>query len=455
MVVGAVSARTEVAVVGGGPGGYTAALRAADAGLEVTLIERHELGGVCLNVGCIPSKTLIETADLRWKANTAGDRGLAGSLEVDVSGVRAHLDAVRRSLRAGVGSLLADAGVSVLEGTARFMRRDRLVIEHDGAVEHLEFDHAIVATGSRSVELPSLPFGAGVVDSTGALALESLPSHVVVVGAGYIGIELGTALAKLGSEVTVIESADRILPALPDPLTAPVASRLFDLGVDVRTGRDVTTRTETGVVLDDGTALTAALVVVAVGRRPNGDTCGLDAIGARIDADGYVVVGDDLLATSQVYAIGDVIRGPALAHRATADAERVVAHLTGQPHVQATVVPAIVYADPEIMTVGVWPTSSLDGLEVHRFPHAASARARTIGTDRGATFVVADPAGTVVGIHAVGSHVSELAGEAALAVEMAATLQDISSTVHPHPTMSESVAEAALLGMHRPLHVRR
>ena len=313
---------------------------------------------------------------------------------------------------------------------------------------------------SRPAHAPSssreLPFGERVVDSTGALALDRAPEHLVVVGAGYIGVELGTAWAKLGSHVALVERAGQILPELPLQLAQPVHARLAELGITVHLGRAAAGFGDGSVHLDDGSSLVANLTVVAVGRRPNGDTCEIEAAGASLAPTGHIVVDDELRAAPNVYAIGDVIDGPALAHRATADAERVAAHICGEPWVAPTVVPAVVFSDPEIMSAGVWPDpSGIESHSLHRFPHAASARARTLGATPGATYVVSDAAGTIVGMHAVGPHASELAGEAALAIEMATTVEELAWTVHAHPTMGESFAEAALIGLGRPLHVRR
>ena len=243
MVVGAIGGRTELAIIGAGPGGYVAALRAADAGLEVTLIEQSSLGGTCLNVGCIPSKALIELASTRYRAISAAAAGLDATIEVDMGAIRSHLRSVVVPLQRGVATLLADAGETVINGTAYFARSDRLSIESGDQVSHLEFDNAIVATGSRAVELDAFPLGERIVDSTGALAMARLPPSAVVLGAGYIGVELGTAWAKLGCAVTLVDAADSILPAMDSELTRPVERQLATLGVDIITGVTATAAT--------------------------------------------------------------------------------------------------------------------------------------------------------------------------------------------------------------------
>ena len=456
MVVGAIGERTDVVVIGSGPGGYVAALRAADGGKEVILVERDHIGGTCLNIGCIPSKTLIEIAGLRHRMVSGAVPGLSPTGELDMQGVADRLETVSGGLRKGVDQLLAAAGVTVMPGTAHFARRDRLSVAHEDQVRHVDFDHAIIATGSRPVELPDIPWGPSVLDSTGALALREQPASMVILGAGYIGVELGTAFAKLGTEVTLVEAADSILPALDPPLRRPVEQSLRRLGVTVVTGTRALSSDGATVVLDNGTTLSASVTVVAVGRRPNSDSCSLEVAGCSVDERGFVAVDEHLLAAPGVYAIGDVTAGPALAHRATRDAERAVQHLLGEPAIAPVAVPEVIFSDPEVMSVGVTlGESATAGYAVHRFPLAANARAQTVGASLGGTWLVADDNDTVVGVHAAGPHVSELAGEAALAIELAATVDDIALTVHPHPTVSESIPEAALLAQGLPLHIRR
>ena len=457
MVVGELAGRTDLAIIGAGPGGYVAALRAADAGLEVTIVDRGNLGGTCLNVGCIPSKALLEVANLRHAALNAQQLGLTGEMSVDMSQLRGHLVATATQLRRGVATLLSAAGVTVMTGTANFSRYDRLSIEHNGQVSHLEFEDAIVATGSRPTTLAEFPIGGPIVDSTGLLDLAVVPESVAVIGGGYIGVELGTALAKLGSTVTIIEAASRILPSIPEDLGRVVVRRLNSLGVRVITEDQAAHPVEQGLDLTSGGTVAAEVIVVAVGRTANSDTCSLEKAGATIEDTGLVNVGPDLAAAPNIYAIGDLVAGPALAHKASAEAEVAVANIVGrQERFDPAAVPAVVFSDPEIMSVGVTPRQAAEaGLSVHGFPHAASARARTVGRTEGMTIIVCDDAGTIVGVHCAGPHASELAGEATLAIEMAATIEDLSLTIHPHPTMSETLPEAAWLARGAPLHIRR
>lgn len=437
MVVGELAEPADLVVVGGGPGGYTAALRAAAAGREVILVERGgpaALGGACLHVGCIPSKALIELATALDRARSLAGAGLVlEGAHADLARFQAFKRQTTARLAADVRRLLERAGVELVHGDARFSKADRIAVHTpEDRVRYLEFTHAILATGSRPAELPGLPFdGERILSSTDVLALERVPDELTVVGAGYIGIELGTAFAKLGSRVTIVEAEDRILPHLEPSLTRPVAKRLEALGVEVRTGSTVED--------PDG------LVLVATGRTPNTD--GLEHSGVTL-RDGLVEVGPDRRATATVAAIGDIVAGPALAHRATAEAAIAVDALCGgNPDLEPLLVPAVVFSDPEVATVGLTEAEGrAAGLDVRAgsVPLAASGRAATMNEREGLTRVVVDRGSDrIVGVHAVGPHASELIGEGVLAIEMIAAPGDLAGSIHPHPTLSEMLGEAA------------
>jgi dihydrolipoamide dehydrogenase len=460
VVVGEVAEPTDVFVVGGGPGGYTVALRAAETGRRVTLVERDTVGGICLNVGCIPSKVLIHAADLVDEAGQAGDLGLGRDPGTDpLDGIHRRMADVVSGLVDGVRGLLDRAGVRVLTGSATFTRPHRALVLDDHGVTHHEFEHAVVATGSRPVELADLPFdGERVLDSTAALyGLDRVPDRMVVVGGGYIGLELGTAYAKLGASVTVVELTASLLPEMDPALGRAVARGLQDLGVDVRLHTSAVGLTEGGLVVagpDGGEETVAAdRVVVAVGRRPNTDDLGLGAVGVAIGEDGRIPVDPARRASGGILALGDVTAGPALAHKATAEAAVAGLTLAGRPAAfEPATVPAVVFTDPEVASVGLTATQAeAAGATVkrHRVPLGGSGRARILGRTSGFVEVVADGDGTVLGVHMAGPGVSELAAEAALAVEMAATVDDLALTIHPHPTVSESLAEAASGAAHR------
>jgi dihydrolipoyl dehydrogenase len=469
MVVGEFADSVDLLVLGGGPGGYAAAIRAAQLGREVTLVERAGpagLGGVCLQIGCIPSKALIELADAAQRTRDMHDAGLsAEGVGVSLERFQAWRGALCAGLARGVGELLAGGGVRIVHGDARFNRPDRVAVHTpEDRVVFFEFEHLIVATGSRPVELPGLPFdGERVLDSTGALALTAVPASVAVVGAGYIGLELGTALAKLGARVTVVEALDRVLPTVDASLTAPVLRRLRALGVDLRL-RTSAQRVEDGALVvsaEEGEGderVEAERVVVAVGRVPNTDELGLAAAGVVVGSDGLIEVGADMRATERIAAVGDVVSGPALAHKATAEAAVAAEALSGRPAVfDARAIPVVIFTDPEIGSVGMSEAQARDvGLDpvVATFPLAASGRAGTLGAHDGFTRIVADAAtDRVVGVHVVGPHASELVAGGALAIELMAAPGDIAATIHPHPTLSEGLREAAELMLGHPLHV--
>jgi dihydrolipoamide dehydrogenase len=462
MVVGELAEAVDLLVVGGGPGGYAAAIRAAQLGREVTLAERGLVGGVCLHVGCIPSKALIELAAAAHRTRELEAAGLdADGVSVSLARFQAWRAELCAGLARGVEQLLADGRVRVVQGHARFNRPDRVAVETpDDRALFLEFEHAIIATGSRPIELPEIPFdGERVLDSTGALALTAVPKSVAVIGAGYIGLELGTAFAKLGARVTVVEALDRLLPSMDAALAAPVRRRLKALGVDVHTG-------STARLADDGTLVVgddrveAERIVVAVGRAPNTDDLGLEAAGVTVGSSGLIEVGEDMRAAERIAAIGDVVAGPALAHKATAEAQVAAEALSGMPSAfDARAVPVVIFTDPEIATVGLTEAQAREaGLDAASatFPLAASGRAGTLGARDGFTRIVTDTAtDRVIGVHVAGPHASELVAGGALAIELMAAPGDVAATIHPHPTLSEGLHEAAALLLGHPLHVAR
>jgi len=457
MVVGEVSTPTDVLVIGGGPGGYAAAIKAAQLGQSVTLVERDAVGGTCLNVGCIPSKVMIHAADVAHSPISAAGTGIAVTTAVNVPELQGHVRSVVGDLTGGVNQLLANAGVTVLQGTARFSRPRRAAVVSGADVQHIEFKHAIIATGSRPIELPNLPFSdPRIVDSTGAIfGFGQVPNRLVIVGGGYIGVELGTAWHKLGAHVTIVESADRLLPSLDPRLSRMVARRCSELGIVVMTRATADSMSDTGLSVAAGNevqVLPADHVVVCVGRRPNTDDLGLDIVGITPTAAGHINVDGSRRATKRILAIGDVTAGPALAHKATAEAE-VAAHTVAglDATFDPAVIPAVVFSDPEIATVGMTRAEAeAAGAEViaYSLPLGASGRAKTLGAKVGQLELIADTAGTILGANLAGPNVSEIVGEIALAIEMAATVEEVAATIHPHPTMSEGLFEAArgLLG---------
>src|SRR6185312_12752110 len=405
---------------------------------------------------------LIELADAAQRTRDLRSAGLtADGVTVSLERFQGWRGELCAGLARGVGSLLDAGEVRVVHGEARFNRADRVAVRTpEDRVAFFEFEHAIVATGSRPVALPNLPFdGERVLDSTGALALTAVPDSVVVVGAGYIGLELGTALAKLGARVTVVEALDRILPTVDESLTAPVVARLRELCLETTAQRlEGAALVVAGPEGED--RITAERVIVAVGRVPNTDDLGLAEAGVVVGPDGLIAVGEDMRATERIAAVGDVVAGPALAHKATAEAAVAAEALSGQPAAfDAQAIPIVIFTDPEIGSVGLSEAQAREaGLDpgVATFPLAASGRAATLGAREGFTRIVADAAtDRVVGVHVVGPHASELVAGGALAIELMAAPGDVAATIHPHPTLSEGLREAAELMLGRPLHVAR
>jgi len=459
-----------VLVVGGGPGGYVAAIRTAQHGLDTVIVDAGPMGGTCLNVGCIPSKALIHVADEMAAVSNHAELGrlgirIGGDPTIDLAATVGWKDGVVGRLRTGVERLLDAAGATRITGRAVIVDGKTVRIEQaDGSSLLVRAEHLVIATGSRPVELPHLPFGGPIISSTDALALTEMPAELVVVGAGYIGLELGIAFRKFGARVTVVEMADRILPQYDSALTAPVAKRLAGLDVPV-----LLRTLATGWAAEDGALvvgdhdgheqrLPADRVLVTVGRTPVVTGFGLESL--DLGMDGKFIRVDDRCRTSMrgVYAIGDVTGEPMLAHRATAQGELVADVIAGHRRAWDSVIPEVCFTDPEIVSVGMSPERAADaGVDVitETFPFAASGRALTLDRGDGFVRIVARREDhLVVGAQAVGAGVAELSGELVTAIEMGSTLEDVASIVHAHPTLAESIGEAAMKALGHGLHVR-
>lgn len=467
MVVGELAESADLLIVGGGPGGYVAAIRAAQLGRRVTLVERAGpggLGGVCLQSGCIPSKALIELADAVDQTRELERMGLSvAGVEVSLERFQAWREELCRGLARGIAALLKGAGITVVHGTARFNRPDRVAVRtpEDKAI-FFEFEQAIIATGARGFELPELAGGGErVLDCTTALALSALPTSVAIIGAGYIGVELATALAKLGVGVAIVEAQDRILPSIEPSLTAHVLRRLGQLGVDVRLGASAERLDGEELVVRGAGGedrIPAERVIVAAGRIPNTDDLGLAAAGVPVGVDGLIEVGGDMRANERIAAIGDVVAGPPLAHKASAQAAVAAEVLSGRRSAfEPAAVPVVIFSDPEIATIGLAEDQAREqGMDVRvaTFPAAASGRAASLGARNGFTRLVEDAAtDRIVGVHVVGPRASELAAGGVLAIEMMASAADLAATIHPHPTLSEGLHEAAAMLLGDPIHL--
>jgi dihydrolipoamide dehydrogenase len=457
-----------VLVVGAGPGGYVAAIRAGQLGLDTVIVEAKRPGGTCLNVGCIPSKALIHAADefLKIREMAQGKRTPGIRLETpsfDLSACRDWKDGIVNRLTNGVAGLLKKERVKTVEGWATF--RDGKTVEVTTATgpQLIRAEHVIIATGSEPVTLPSLPFGGRVISSTEALALPTPPERLVVVGAGYIGLELGTAFRKLGSDVTIVEATDRILPLYDADLTRPVANRLHDLGIAVHLGakaRGMAGGEALLVETADGSEarFPADAVLVTVGRRPLTEGWGREEL--ALDMDGQFIAIDEHCRTSMrgIYAVGDVTGEPMLAHRAMAQGEMVAEIIAGEKRAWDKVsIPAVCFTDPEIVTAGLSPEQArAAGLEIKtgQFPFQANGRAMTTEIEEGFVRIVARADNhLVLGLQAVGTGVSELSSSFSLALEMGCRLEDVAATIHAHPTLSEAIPEAALRTLGHALHI--
>ncbi len=452
-------------VIGAGPGGYVCAIRAAQLGVDTVIVDSARPGGTCLNVGCIPSKALIHAAEEFAAATlrTGGDAlGIStGKPQINLAQTMEWKDGIVTRLTGGVSGLLKKAGVKRVGGHARFRDGRTVEVETDTGVQLIHAEHVVIATGSAPVELAMLPFGGRVISSTEALALTEVPASLAVIGGGYIGLELGTAFAKLGAKVTVIEAASRILPQYDADLTRPILKRLKDIGVKVLHDTKATGLSDKGLLHIDGpdgeNRIKADKVLVTIGRKPVTEGWGRDELALEMDGPFLRIDAKCQTVMRGIYAIGDVTGEPMLAHRAMAQGDLVAQIIAGHKmEWDKQAIPAVCFTDPEIVTAGLSPDQARDtGREIKTgvFPFSANGRAMTMRSDQGFVRVLARADNHVVlGIQAVGKGVSELSAAFSLALEMQARLEDIAATVHAHPTLGEALQEAALAALGQTLH---
>jgi len=447
----------DLLVIGAGPGGYVAAIRAAQLGLNTACVEKvKELGGTCLRVGCIPSKALLESSEHYEQArHELGEHGVnVSGVELDLEKMLQRKDRVVKTLTGGVASLFRKNNVTRYEGHARFEAPGRVVVENSDGSTTIEAKHVVIATGSVTATLPGVELtGDRIGSSTEALSYSEVPEHLIVIGAGYIGLEMGSVWRRLGARVTVLEYLDRILPGMDNEIAAEAEKLFAKQGFEFRLGSRVTAARVEGkqcvVEIDGADAITGDRVLVAVGRKPNTDGLGLDALGIEVDRRGCVPV-DEHYATSAAgtYAIGDVIAGPMLAHKAEEEGIACVEHIaTGYGHVNYDAIPGVCYTHPEVASVGKTEeqlTEAGIAFRKGKFPFRANGRARALGQVDGFVKLLADAkTDRLLGVHIIGPRAGDLIAEAAVAIEFGASAEDLARTSHAHPTLAEAIKEAA------------
>jgi dihydrolipoamide dehydrogenase len=462
------SIKTDVLIVGGGPGGYVAAIKLGQLGKRSVVVDRDKLGGECLNYGCIPSKALISASNNQYKNKKAKAAGFEDKVpKIDWDKVVSWKDQMVGTFVKNVGVLVKGNKSEFLNGAVRFTTAHTAVVEKaGGGTETLEFDYAIVATGSESISIPGFTVdGKDVLGSRESLDLQKVPEGMVVIGAGVIGLEIGTVFAKLGTKVTVVEFTDSILPVIERDMSSVVGRNLAKLGVDLHLGSKAKSwakkgkRLEVTVETPEGIKkIPCDKILLAVGRAPRSKDLGLEQIGVELDKRGHIVVDTEQLSSvDNVYAIGDVVGQPYLAHKASREGILAAQSIAGKPLEPRGAVPWAVFTDPEISWVGMTDAEAkLAGFEtvVGKFPFAASGRAQAVRETDGFCKVVADKNNhRILGAGFVGANASDLIGEACLAVSVGVTLEQVAATIHPHPTLNEVFMEACEAALGHPIHV--
>jgi len=449
----------EVIVLGAGPGGYTAAFRAADLGKKVVLVERYSsLGGVCLNVGCIPSKALLHQAQVIHEAEEMAAHGVKfAKPELDIDGIRGNKEQIIQRLTGGLAGLAKQRKVKVVNGYAEFSSSHSVVVTNEGESQTISFDHAIIAAGSQPVKIPGFPYDDDrLMDSTGALALADVPDKMLVVGGGIIGLEMATVYHALGSKISVVELMDQLVAGCDKDLVKPLHKRLSKQLDNIYLKAKVLTieSVDAGLKVSfEGEGVPDSevfdRVLLSVGRKPNGALIGADKAGVKVDERGFVPV-DNQMRTNvpHIYAIGDIVGNPMLAHKAVHEAKVAAEVIAGEKVAfDPLTIPSVAYTDPEISWMGLTETTAkADGIKYEKsvFPWAASGRALSIGRDEGLTKILWDPeTKRILGAGIVGTNAGELIAEAVLALEMGADVDDMCLTIHPHPTLSETLCFAA------------
>ncbi|MFZ0443471.1 MAG: dihydrolipoyl dehydrogenase [Bacillus sp. (in: firmicutes)] len=468
MVVGDFPIETDTIVIGAGPGGYVAAIRAAQLGQKVTIVEKEYLGGVCLNVGCIPSKALISAGHRYETATDSESYGIkAENVTVDFSKVQEFKNGVIDKLVGGVEGLLKGNKVDIVRGEAFFVDSNSLKVMTETASQTYNFKNAIIATGSRPIELPTFKYSKRVLNSTGALNLQEIPNKIVVIGGGVIGVELGTAYANFGTQVTILEGAADILSVgFEKQMSSLVKRSLKKKGAEIyaKAMAKGVEETEAGVVVTaeikgEEKKFEADYVFVMVGRRPNTNDMGLEQAGVKMNDRGIIEIDKQCRTNvSNIYAIGDIVAGPQLAHKASYEAKIAAEAIAGQPsEIDYIGMPAVVFSDPELASVGYsTDDAKKEGIEViaAKFPYGGNGRALSLGSADGfVKLVTRKEDDVVIGAQVAGANASDIISELGLAIESGLTAEDIALTIHAHPTLGEMVMEAAEVAIGSPIHM--
>ncbi|CDQ19900.1 dihydrolipoamide dehydrogenase [Halobacillus karajensis] len=467
MVVGDFPIELDTLVVGAGPGGYVAAIRAAQSGQNVTIVDKGNLGGVCLNVGCVPSKALIQAGHRYEHAQGAEDMGIKSeNTTVDFSKVQEWKGGVVNKLTGGVEGLLKGNKVDIVKGEVYFVDKNTVRVMDEKNSQTYTFNNCIIATGSRPIEIPSFKFSDRVLDSTGALNLDEIPNKMVVIGGGYIGTELGTAYANFGTEVTILEGTKDILGGFEKQMSSLVKKRLKKKGVEVVTEAMAqgVEETDNGVTVKyeakgEEKSIDADYVLVTVGRRPNTDEIGLEDLGLKMTDKGLIEI-DKQCRTSidNIYAIGDIVDGPPLAHKASYEGKIAAEAISGEKsEIDYLGIPAVVFSDPELASVGYTEQEAKDAgydVKAAKFPFAANGRALSLNESDGfLKLVTRKDDGLVIGAQIAGANASDMIAELGLAIEAGMTAEDLALTIHAHPTLGEITMEAAEVAIDQPIHI--
>lgn len=467
MVVGDFPIETDTIVIGAGPGGYVAAIRAAQLGQKVTIVEKGTVGGVCLNVGCIPSKALISAGHRYENAKHSEEMGIvAENVTLDFSKVQNFKASVVKKLTGGVEGLLKGNKVDIVSGEAYFVDANTLRVMDENSAQTYTFKNAIIATGSRPLEIPAFKYSKRVLDSTGALNLQELPKSIVVIGGGYIGTELGGAYASFGTKVTILEGADEILNGFEKQMSSLVKRNLKKKGAEVVTkalAKGVEENEDSVIVTyevkGEEQKIEADYVFVMVGRKPNTDELGLEQVGIEFGERGIIKVDKQCRTNiSNIYAIGDVIAGPPLAHKASYEGKIAAEAISGHTsEIDYLAIPAVVFSDPELASVGYTEKQAKDeGIEVTaaKFPFAANGRALSLNQSDGfMKLVTRKEDGLIIGAQIAGSGASDMIAELGLAIETGMTAEDLAMTIHAHPTLGEITMETAEVALGNPIHI--